>query len=110
MPRLRARSHRTPTTHPRTHAPTPLPSPPRSDDVSQADFQRRREYERARQFDPPATVKGGTKVSEECRAFLKRCLTYRHEDRPDVIEAANDEWIKGMRRGKAKGGAGGEGA
>lgn len=74
----------------------------RSEDMSQVEFGRRREFERARDFEPPATTgKGGTsgaKVSVECRNFIKRCLTYRHEARPDAAELASDDWVKSLRK------------
>ena len=33
------------------------------------------------------------KVSAECKEFIKRCLAYRKEDRPDVPTAARDPYM-----------------
>jgi len=47
------------------------------------------------------------KVANEAKEFVRRLLTYRREQRPDVIEAFNDTYLRTRSRGAS--GAGGSG-
>jgi tousled-like kinase len=38
-------------------------------------------------------------VSAECKDFIKRCLAYRKEDRPDVPTAARDPYMTYVKPG-----------
>ena len=49
----------------------------------------------AKEVDFPQTPK----VSAECKDFIKRCLAYRKEDRPDVPTAARDPYMTYVKPG-----------
>ena len=62
--------------------------------MSQEEFLRKRDYERAKNFECPSDKR----ISDDCKDFIKRCLTYRHQDRPDVFQAATDPYMANFRK------------
>lgn len=47
---------------------------------------------KAYSFDFPDTPK----ISEDCKAFIKNCLKYKSEERYDVVQALNSDFIKNL--------------
>ena len=64
--------------------------------MSQEDFLRKRAFEKARNLEFPTD----RRVSDECKSFIKRCLAYRPQDRPDVFQALEEPYMANFRQKK----------
>lgn len=66
---------------------------PFGNDQSQQSILQQQTILHARNVDFPENKKNGFKVSDEAKAFIRRCLTYEMHDRPDALELARDSYI-----------------